>query len=108
MAIKLIGSLILICGYISYRRGLAPMWANRALLTLALFVLAYGLIDVLIYWNHFGLDTSSLAVLARIRPSVGGIAVGIFISLAMSGQLCRIGRRRKPTERKEQSEQENA
>lgn len=104
--IELVGSLILICGYLSYRRGVAAVWANRALLVFALFGFAYGLMGVLLYWNHFGLDADMLGVFARTRPQIGGVAVGIFVALIISGEMWRIGRRRN--KRHKESEPKHA
>ena len=95
VSVELAGSLLLIGGYVSYRHGQAAPWAIRAELVLAVGALCYALIGAILYWHTFGINEHVLAVLRTTRPSIGGICVGIFISLILSGQLWKIGRRPK-------------
>ena len=99
-AVILIGSLILIGSYRTNRRGRAELWANRALLCLAICGLCYALIGVLYYWHSFGISQAALDRFATIRSDVGGVAVGIFVSLILSGQLWKIGSRQNNEETK--------
>ena len=100
IAVELIGSLILVGSYGNYRRGPAEPWANRTLLYGALLGLCYALIGALCDWYSFGLSKKIIAALAVARHGIGGVAVGLFISLILSGQLWIIGSRKKYEETK--------
>lgn len=93
--IILIGSLILIAGYYTYRRGPAYLWANRALLCLAIIGLFYAPIDAIQHCHISGISPAFMAHLAVIQSDLGGIAIGIFICLTLSGQLWKIRSGRK-------------
>jgi hypothetical protein len=92
ITVEIIGSLLLIGGYVTYRRGPAQAWANRSLFCLAVGGLTFGLMGMLLNWHHFGITERTLGIIALARPSFGGISIGLFISLLLSGQLWKIGR----------------
>ena len=94
-AVVLVGSLVLIGGFYSYRRGRAEPWANRAFLCLAICALCEALMAMLLKWHGFGMGRPMLRIVSILRPNLGGMAIGLFIGLALSGQLWKIGPRRK-------------
>ena len=94
-ALELFGSLLLIVAYGTYRRGPAAPWANRTLLYGALCGLGYALIGVVRHGHGFGLSPTATAALASAGHALGGVAVGLILSLVISGQLWKIGARRE-------------
>ena len=99
-AIIFIGSLILIAGYNTYRRGPADQWANRALLCLAIVGLFYAPIGVICHGHIWGISSAGRGHLHIIQSDLGGAAVGIFLCLILSGQLWKISSRKKNEEPK--------
>lgn len=93
-ALELLGSLLLVVAYGTYRRGPADPWANRTLLYGALCGLGYALIGIVHHGHGFGLSPTATAALATAGHAIGGVAVGLILSLAISGQLWKIGARR--------------
>ena len=93
--LELFGSLLLIVAYGTYRRGPAEPWANRTLLYGALCGLGYAFIGVVRHWHGFGLSPAATAALATAGHALGGMAVGLILSLVISGQLWNIGARRE-------------
>ncbi|MDO9541498.1 MAG: hypothetical protein Q7J98_04140 [Kiritimatiellia bacterium] len=85
--IELAGGLLLLCRYAFRRNRLSEVWLNRTVGCIGLTGLIYGIIGVFPHWHHFGLPHGQLAVLASLRPLIGGIAVGLFLSLILSGQI---------------------
>lgn len=93
--LELLGSLLLIVAYGTYRRGPAEPWANRTLLYGALCGLGYALIGGVRHGHGFGLSSAATAALATAGHALGGVAVGLILSLVISGQLWKIGARRE-------------
>jgi len=48
---------------------------------------------LMLYWHDFGISKQTIALIERLRLSIGGIGIGIFICLLLSGQYRKIRER---------------
>lgn len=94
---------ILICGLLLvfwivpyyYRHGKTERWVIRILFCLGLATICFTVMDVPLYWKHLNLAYPTVWAIYVTRDYIGGIAIGLFLSLLLSGQLWKIGKMEK-------------
>ncbi|SRR6266571_736461 len=74
-----------VTAFIAARRG--ALWARCALLLIGMLGLAYGTLGYFLEHYRASLDYSARAYLDHYRTLVGGIAIGVFVVLLISGQI---------------------
>ena len=65
----------------------AERWVRNALLCIAAAFLLYGTMGAIIYWHLIRISPHQFMVAVSVRSGIGGIALGVLLSLLLSGQM---------------------
>ncbi len=85
--VALVGLLFGLGACITARRS--PLWARFSFLLFGALALGYGTLGYLLEHRRSTLDYSTRLYLDHYRTLAAGIAIGIFVVLAVSGQIKR-------------------
>ncbi len=64
-----------------------PMWARYSFLFFACLALGYGMLGYVLEHNRASLPYSARATLDHYRTLLAGVAIGVFVTLGISGQF---------------------
>ncbi len=92
-AVEVAGGLLLVFGYLIYRKNKAETWACLALLFFGIGAVIFGVFGILLHHNPFGLSHYQFLRATSFRASIGGTAIGLFIALLLAGQIQKLGQR---------------
>ena len=65
----------------------AERWVMNALLCVSAAFLLYGTMGAIIDWHLVRISPHQFMVAVSVRSGIGGIALGVIISLILSGQM---------------------
>ena len=87
--LELSAGVVLIIKYLAgpYLYREAERWAMKAVLCAAVAFLLDGMMGAMIYWHLVRISSHQSMVAVSARSGIGGIAVGILLSLLLSGQM---------------------
>ncbi|MCX6993638.1 MAG: hypothetical protein NT011_10920 [Kiritimatiellaeota bacterium] len=89
IVLELSAGVVLIIKYLAgpYLYREAERWVMKAVLCAGVAFLLCGMMGAMIYWHLVKISSHQFMVAASARSGIGGIAVGILLSLLLSGQI---------------------